>query len=84
MMKSIYDLSKKCIICGKPISQRFHICEECAEKYDLNYPDGKLKPPSEWPDWVRDRYNSSRRWNRSQKKCYESWVDIEYYDELVE
>jgi len=75
----IYDLSKRCIICMKRISERFHLCRDCEEEYGLLDENGKLKPPKEWPDWIREDYNWSRRERRRLKKCDECWV--EYFDD---
>ena len=58
---------QECLICHKPISNRFYFCNECADQYELRK-DGKYKKPTEYPDWARVLYNDEVRRRRLERK----------------
>ncbi len=73
-----FDLSYRCLLCPiyKRISAGFYFCEECAEEYELKNDDGKFKKPTDWPDWVRDIYNWSKRDRRRIENMLEHLVEF--------
>lgn len=42
---------KRCVICGKVITETFYTCINCCKKYSLPY---KYK---NWPRWLKDLVN---------------------------
>jgi hypothetical protein len=64
-----------CGACQRPIilgRARLGLCCECAEKYQVLLADGRLKPRTAWPAWLRYA-TSNEQARRRQEVEAERW-----------
>ena len=73
----------ECMICGKPICERFWVCDQCEHAYPV-----LAKPYREWPEWAkymqRDERRRRKRTRREVRLAYASEsrdVDRMFYGE---
>ena len=78
----LFDLTYRCLICGKTLTAGWYYCKDHAIAFGIADPTGKFLRPLEWEDWARDYYNYARRERRKRKKIIERWVDFEHDEEI--
>jgi len=67
----------KCMAgCGRRITWRFAICSSCEEIYGNRATD--------WPDWLRERWNMTQRDRRREKKIIKYETEAGLNDEVFD
>jgi hypothetical protein len=61
-------MKSDCVVCQKRISWAFSLCAECEGEYG--------KRAADWPDWLRELVNASRRERTSEKRFQELFMDL--------
>ena len=51
-------MASVCVVCGKRITWTFSLCSKCEAEYGKRVED--------WPEWVREEVNASRRARRRE------------------
>ena len=70
-----------CLCCNKAITVRFYFCRDCAIEFGLSDKNGKMKKPTEMPDWARELYNDEIRRRRRLRKLLKYESDEKNIDE---
>lgn len=67
---------KACAICGKYITENFHVCMDCVKRFNIPY---KYR---NWPRWLKDLVNMDAIQLRiDREECYyESFEDVQDYE----
>ena len=72
-------MSTMCMICGRPITSKFWVCEACERAYKLG------APFVEWPSWAKylKREEHRRRFRATHEVQEISASDLPAFDRLL-